>query len=377
MKKILVISPCYSCGVGLLWEVFLRLGVQVTVDNLDTWRQVSSRYWRPATVEAESQLLRHVKFQGDENGYWFSGEYKAVITHRLELLRYPEEYSLIILWVRDPIDSIFSWHRRFKIYEHGVSFEDYLSRTNLKKVHLNYRLFELTPTLQFAAFCRAVMGFADGLNVLRYEDLKSASPLKCIEKLSNVGIKLDDVSKRTAFFEFFDSKPKVGHAGYNEMNPRGMIFEYRERMSEADHDKLFSSELEREVFYIMGYTRTPPISHKITYESAQEKILKKCMKELRLLHDSNTNVHELIQVLLSIFKSEISKERSLLSIENVYPSYHKKTSDIVLRTLDFLCNFYSKSDLIAPPRLIKNFNTVLRLLLQTDAEQVKNLAISS
>jgi hypothetical protein len=370
MKKILVVSPCYSCGVGLLWEVFLRLGIQVVVDNQDAWRQVSSKHWRPLTVEAESELLRHVKFQGDGDGYWFSGEYKAVITHRLELLRHPEEYSVIILWVRDPIDSIFSWHRRFKIYEHEVSFESYLSSANLKKVHLNYRLFELTPTLQFAAFCKAVMEFADSFNVLRYEDLKSASPLEWIEDLRNVGIQVEDVSKRTAFFEFFDSKPEVGHAGYNEVNPKGKIFEYLERMSEDCHDKLFSLELEREVFYRMGYTRTAPISANITYGNAHDEILKRCIKEFSYRHNSNANAHELIQDLLSIFNSEINKELSRLSIENVYPIYHKRTTDIVIRALDFLCSFYSKSDLIAPPRLIKNFNTILCLLAQTVTTQV-------
>jgi len=293
MKNAIITSPCFSCGMGHILEMMLLLDVRV-----DSFGPMHAHHWEQKedgwklSEKGYSHYKLHSKFIKNGKIYKFKDESSVLIEHMPNMFHEARHYGKVILLVRDPVDAIYSWYRR-KQYEDEllISFEQYLASITYFHHHSRFSLFQGTPMSVFAMYCAFWLGSSKNVSVVRYEDLKS-SATAWRDFLLSINI---HPSENEIVDAFKASNQHVGDDDFRKVNHKGLLFEYKNRISDEQHDEILSKGIMAPIARALGYVANT-IDVKSMFLEIGSPIDKVCMagiSELKNRIDDKDNPSDL------------------------------------------------------------------------------------
>lgn len=237
----ILVSPPFSCGAGLLIDILLRLEIRVTRPFGEYWHESPTGFVPNDTLKHEYSA--HSVHIGERNAFTFPDRKSACFEHRLDMATLPARAHILL--VRDPVDAVFSWHRRFDFASRGLSFEAYLRNVSVFPHHLPYNALIATPLDLYAVFVAFWMLAAENLLIVRYEDLKQ-DPVREVSRIlaamgaGRPGADIAEAAHRSSF-NMIRARGDI-NPFWSETNQRSQVFEWRERMSPAARGVLTQTE---------------------------------------------------------------------------------------------------------------------------------------
>jgi hypothetical protein len=336
INKIVLVSPCFSCGLGLVFDLFLALDMRLECLKNDLYStKISNKrfnivkndvYWEKLpngkynlTNRGFFHLRNHSKLVFAKKNYQFKEDIFVLNEHNPRLILENNEKTLFVLMVRDPVDAVYSWHRRFKMDDRGVDFNDYLSRIIYLNKHSPYSLFQLPPFELFSVFCALFLSlFAskNSFHILKFEDLKVGNLESFKSCLDACGV-INSSEKIIEAINLLNGLESNNSGEYNATNPSGKINEWKDRMSRQQHDKMLSSPLVKEIAGFFGYLENEIKLDEVFSWDCEFSIELQKIKEKTLIESGQNekNVSELLE-LLSINISQYFDELLDIDIPN-------------------------------------------------------------
>lgn len=250
-----IVSPCYSCGLGHLFEVFLLFDVRVDIfgQKCRYWEQNKDNSWN-LTSDGKSHFRLHSRYVDDS--YSFSDQKSIISEHKLSMINVFDQYKNKILLVRDPIDAIHSWFRRYNLQDTGITFLEYLTYISVSKEHYPHALFQARPLEVYALYCVFWMLYSEDLKICRFEDIKG-NRLAWSSFLRDLDIYRPDTEFRYQFEKIQEPFSKSQSSYFHDNNKAGKQYEYLDWMTAKQHDDILQSSGGRDLFADLGYCCFP------------------------------------------------------------------------------------------------------------------------
>lgn len=248
-----LVSPPFSCGAGLVVDILLRLQIRVRPPGAMAWTAVEGGF---APSDAlRTHYARHAPSIVEQAVFAFPDRKSMVFEHRMDLAGLPARSHVMI--VRDPVDAVFSWHRRWNtVRPDKVPFERYLRNFSAFQYHLPHGALLATPLDTYALFVLFWALAADDVTVVRYEDLKTDPVPEVMRILETIGAERSEAAvAEAARRSAFDAVgPTARHLPeWSATNLRSRLYEWRERMSRDERAALTAHEPIASVCRLLSY----------------------------------------------------------------------------------------------------------------------------
>jgi hypothetical protein len=252
----LIASPPFSCGLGFLMDILLHLDIRVSIQNTDYWAiDEASGQWGLST-NGIAHFAQHVSITREKSVFAFPDKHSFLCEHRMDLMFYPATSSKALLFVRDPIDSVFSWHRRFGFAKSGLPFREYLEAVTFFHRHLPYDSLYASPLMIYAVFCLWwTAAFGENLVILRFEELKRDGLHEIRRVLREFGISRDDqeIERAIEASKFETITAKRASTSFTANNRKSKANEWRDHISEQERLEMLDFEPMKSVLSRLGY----------------------------------------------------------------------------------------------------------------------------
>lgn len=366
----IITSPCFSCGMGHIMEVMLLLNVRV--NTFGSWadnhwiRDINNTGWQLSKT-GYNHYRGHSKHVSPENIYNFPDKKSILIEHNPHLFHNYENYRKTILLVRDPIDAIYSWHRRFKMHEKGLDFNSYLKSTLYFNNHHPFSLFQGRPLDIFALYCAFWLGSCEELIVVRFEDLKN-STFAWKKLLHEIGIDRSEIDILSAL------KLSSGSSSDNifiETNIGGGVFyEYKKRMSDIDHDQYLNNSFMKSIAQKFGYTnlQEPPVEIFKSIDTKLANLMRLIFKNIEEKNQNSEyfNFDELAKLYNDLFFKNLTSNINFLN-ENGYIFQSDDFKYVICHktVMRFLAQLYAKRKVVRNKSFFRTYSTLTSFLHNT------------
>ncbi|WP_396268283.1 hypothetical protein [Ideonella sp.] len=254
-----IASPCFSCGVTLVIDMLLLLGVRVDFINHSTraphpyWRQRADGRWE-LSAAGKGHFGFHSKLASKQESFDFPEGRAVLIGHNPAMVRYLAPSTRAVMVVRDPVDAIYSWQRRQNVAASGITFEEYLQQVLYFNVHKPYGIFQSTPLELYALFCAFWLSAAGECHVMGYEDFK-AGPEPFVDLMAYLGVPVAAAEVHAAFARVESgSEAPARIEQYQLCNLKGQPREWTQRMAASEHAALLAGPLKQAVYGLLGYS---------------------------------------------------------------------------------------------------------------------------
>lgn len=249
----IVASPIFPCGVGAIASILFNLefligeqpGIQKNYVKEDDGYYLTEKCSNDFSNMFPTNINQRHKFADKKS---------ASISHDLHS-------SANFLVVRDPVDVIYSLCRRKKPTscdkELSEDFNQHMkkkSKTNDPNLLVCFSIgrWWLSPLDYYSMFVIFNISSNQDIQIIRFEDLKT-NPEHVVKKilettqtertnsqiLESIGLSKWDSIKKSS------NKREI----WNKLNPKGQPYEWKNRMTESDHDLLLSDGL---IHYVSG-----------------------------------------------------------------------------------------------------------------------------
>lgn len=251
-EESILVSPPFSCGVGLLVDILLRLGVRVRPPDTTGWIETVGGF--VPTAELRTDYTRHAACMAEQTVFSFPDRRSVVFEHRMDMAALSGRAC--ILFVRDPVDSVFSWHRRWDFAAKGLSFGTYLDNFSVFPHHLPHGALVARPLEIFAVFTLFWLLAADDPVVVRYEDVKQDPVGAVAPVLAALGVERSaEAVADAARLSSFDAirARNADQPAWGTTNRRSQVYEWRQRVTEAERGALTAREPLAALCRFLGY----------------------------------------------------------------------------------------------------------------------------
>jgi hypothetical protein len=281
------VSPPFSCAAGLVVDILLRLDIAVRPPSGEHWTRHADGYRLNPLRKA--QYLRHADCLASRDVFQFADRKSVVFEHRMDIAALPAQARILL--VRDPVDAVYSWHRRFKLAEKGLTFEKYLNNYSIFPAHLPHGSVIARPLDVYAIFVLFWMLVAnDGENgdlvIVRYEDLKQ-DPVQEVSRIlaalgaDRSGTDIADAAHRSSF-DVIRSQAE-DRPVWSDTNLRSKVYEWRERMSVSERAALTQTGPIAAVCRMLSYeTGAGDVRDVFQHDSAFWAMFSTLIRKLRL-----------------------------------------------------------------------------------------------
>lgn len=253
-RTVLLVSPPFSCGVAYLGNILLSLGLKVQPPN----QPEDGGYWTPMP-DGSHQIAgasfdhyrTHFHILETRRTFQFDPAWTVVMEHEIGMT--DEVHDAVILFVRDPIDSLYSWHRRY--IGNDILFRDYLERILIPANHMPI-VMAATPLLNYSVFVSYwLSGKRKPMIIVRYEDLKQRPQEEMGRILDFLGIERVEarISESVAQSDVAGLLRAQQTGAGGKTARRGAAYEWREHMSREEWERHTAAEPTRSVCAMLGY----------------------------------------------------------------------------------------------------------------------------
>lgn len=254
-EESILVSPPFSCGVGLLMDILLRLGIRVRPPYTEGWVETFGGF--APTEEVKTAYTRHAACVTEQNVFSFPDRKSVVFEHRMDMAALSGRAC--ILFVRDPVDSVFSWHRRWDLAKKGLSFETYLNNFSIFPNHLPHGVLIAKPLDIFAIFTLFWILAADDPVAVRYEDVKQDPVGAVMPVLAAIGAeRTEDAVARAARLSSFDAirERRADQPEWGSTNLRSQVYEWRQRITAEERAAMTAREPLASLCRMLSYDTT-------------------------------------------------------------------------------------------------------------------------
>lgn len=253
-RTVLLVSPPFSCGVAYIGNILLSLGLKVQPPN----QPEDGGYWtrmpdgsHQITGASLDHYRTHFHILETCRTFRFDPAWTVIMEHEIGMT--DDVHDAVILFVRDPIDSLYSWHRRY--IGNDTLFRDYLDRILMPANHMPI-VMAATPLLTYSVFVSYwLSGKRKPMIIVRYEDIKQR-PLEVVrEVLDFLGIERGEarISESVAASDVAGLLQSQQASSGAKIARRGAAYEWREHMSREDWEGYTAVEPIRSVCAMLGY----------------------------------------------------------------------------------------------------------------------------
>lgn len=237
----ILVSPPFSCGVGLLMDILLRLGIRVRPPRTEEWVETLGGF--VPTPDLRANYARHASCMVEQTVFSFPDHKSVMFEHRMDMAVLSGRAC--ILFVRDPVDAVFSWHRRWEFAKKGLPFETYLNNFSVFPHHLPHGALVTRPLDVFAIFTLFWLLAADDPVVVRYEDVKqdpvgAVKPVLAALGAERTDAEIADAARLSSFDAIRERKAEVPDWGTT--NLRSEVYEWRRRMTAEERAVMTAQE---------------------------------------------------------------------------------------------------------------------------------------
>ena len=240
-EDILLVSPPFSCGLGFVGDILLRLNIKLRIGSASDW--IKDGDVQSITPGRHSDYTRHFLAIEELRNFEFPDRISVLAEHRMDLAALPVKKAALL--IRDPIDCIFSWHRRCELWTKNITFDNYLNRSLYLSEHLPHPTLFATPVEIYALFVLYWNFAFPGIPTFRFEDMKE-NPLPEVKRLLEfLGCHRTDSEINRAVeassHKNLREKPAVS-VEWLQANQKSLAFEWQSRMSKEDRSNLIQAE---------------------------------------------------------------------------------------------------------------------------------------
>jgi hypothetical protein len=248
----ILVSPPFSCGAGLLIDLLLRLDLRVRPPAGEAWGEGPNGFsLSPALRSSYAMMAQSI---AERELFQFSDRKSFMFEHRMDMAALPARARILL--VRDPVDAVYSWHRRWGFGDRHVPFDRYLQNISLFPNHLPHGGLVAKPMEVFALFVLFWMLVDENLIIVRFEDLKQ-NPVREVSRiLAAIGAQRSEAeiaeAAHRSSFEMI-SASSGDRSGWNQQNLRSHVYEWRERLDLAERRALTAAEPIASVCRMLSY----------------------------------------------------------------------------------------------------------------------------
>jgi hypothetical protein len=253
-RTVLLASPPFACGVAYLGNILLSLDIRVQPPS---WPG-ADEYWikrGDGLYEISQKGLDHyrVHFHVLESKKLFNFDDSpcVVMEHQLKMVGCLHDAT--VLFVRNPIDAIYSWHRR--CFDGGLTFKQYINRVLVQSAHIP-AIVAAKPLLVYALYVAFwLAGKRKPIKIVRFEDIKQNPHDIVRDVIEFMGVERSEAEIDAAIacsdvgglLQSHKSRPnfKAAH--------RGAVNEWQAHMTQEEWDSLTSPEPIRSICAKLGY----------------------------------------------------------------------------------------------------------------------------
>ena len=236
-------------------DILFHLRIKTGHPIFSYWERADDNLSYKPTQLGYKNLSHHLSSFEEGKCYRFEDNLEVLCEHRFDLIQLHNPSTPVVLFVRDPIDAIFSWYRRCCIEKHGLSFQQYLRRICFFNEHLPYQQLQVTPQHVYNLFILYWMSAVDNILLVRFEDIKS-DPVLWVEKvLRHIDIERssEEIAQASVSCSFENLSQSQQGIYWSESNKASTRYEWRNRMSDADYERLHSDTISKFVSTKLGY----------------------------------------------------------------------------------------------------------------------------
>ena len=314
--SVLLPSPTY-CGVGYLGNILLNLDIMVTFTPIvgqvaagapSFWSKEGEHYTIKGRALEHFQNHFHVLFEKQK--FTFADGIQFFVGHCEEMYSQPHEH--VVLLVRDPIDAIYSSYQ--KNFTDHLSFIDYLDSIVVNgDIRSSRTHFYAHPIEQYALFVMFWLTINEKKPlIVRFEDLKSSNATNEIQRiLSTIGANRSQEAINQAIEKSALKHGKPLSTNFSQINRRGAIFEWKERMDTETWLNLIGGYPSLAVCQELGYVDAE-MAPKLDNDPLVNQVLDVVFKE----------THALVKQGEFTYLAALTKNISYLLFSPLFNSYH-------------------------------------------------------